>query len=212
MPFIYDYERKIIADDEDEEEDDVYETLGFDDDADDDEDRGLDPRVEDFVYVPAPDWSGVPDPVRFSLASSSGSNKERQQLFAIAVPGLQTAGVRRAYCRYDGGNDEGFCWPDSFEMNDGERLSADNLAERLKNADFLEDTARGVDNARRTLEMLCVNWTYMLLGSRYGDGPHLIYGAFTVDLDACTITDDRNASLGVENLDPDTGRFSGREH
>jgi hypothetical protein len=40
-----------------------------------------------------------------------------------------------------------------------------------------------------------------LLGRGYGTGPFWLYGAFTVDLDACTLVDDRNAGPVVQNID-----------
>src|SRR5882672_5238390 len=42
-------------------------------------------------------------------------DQRRLQLFAVMVPALREIGGRPAYCRYDGGNDEGFAWLDSIE-------------------------------------------------------------------------------------------------
>jgi hypothetical protein len=133
--------------------------------------------------------------------------QRRQQLFAIAIPELQKAGVRRAYCRYDGGHDEGFAWPDYFEMQDGGRISPRDLAGRLRGAG-LTDSAAGITNRHAFVETdldalrrLCFEWASLLLGHGYGTGEYSMYGAFTVDLDACTITDDRIA-------DPDGHRAS----
>ena len=46
--------------------------------------------------------------------------QQRQSLFSTMVPALRSLGVRRAYCRYDGGNDEGFSWLGSL-CNSGRR-------------------------------------------------------------------------------------------
>ncbi len=138
--------------------------------------------------------------------------QRRQQLFAIAIPELQNAGVRRAYCRYDGGHDEGFAWPARFDMQDGGRLSPRELAEQLRGAGLLHrlyaadvvDRPMGASPDQETdvavLGWLCDEWASLLLGTGYGTGEYSMYGAFTVDLDACTITDDRNADPIVDNI------------
>ena len=42
------------------------------------------------------------------------------------VPALKEIGVRRIYCRYDGGNDEGISPRlESMEMRDGTRVDGD---------------------------------------------------------------------------------------
>ncbi len=138
--------------------------------------------------------------------------QRRQQLFAIAIPELRNAGVRRAYCRYDGGHDEGFAWPVRFDMQDGGRLSPRELAERLRGAGLLDRlyAANVVDRPMGpspdqerddvVLGWLCDEWASLLLGDGYGTGEYSMYGAFTVDLHACTITDDRNADPIVGNI------------
>ena len=40
----------------------------------------------------------------------------------------------------------------------------------------------------------------MLLGVSYGTGEYSMYGAFTVDLATCTITDDRETDPVVQNI------------
>jgi hypothetical protein len=45
-------------------------------------------------------------------------------------------------------------------------------------------------------------------GQRLRQRPFYLYGAFTVDLDACTIVDDRNATLVVENIEIERERAS----
>ena len=44
-------------------------------------------------------------------------------------------------------------------------------------------------------------WASLLLGESYGTGEYSMYGAFVVDLDKCTITDDPNADPVVQNID-----------
>jgi hypothetical protein len=43
-------------------------------------------------------------------------------------------------------------------------------------------------------------WASMLLGEGFGTGEYSMYGAFTVDLETCAITDNRNADPIVENI------------
>ena len=47
---------------------------------------------------------------------------------------------------------------------------------------------------------LAIESAALLLGQGYGTGPYWLYGAFTIDLDACTILDDRQAEPIVENI------------
>jgi hypothetical protein len=197
------------------------------------------PRADQFVYIKAVKFGGAREPVRFSDpsrdtattdAQSRGffaglfgqrqalsEDERRMQLLAdrfaaIMLSALREIGGRRVYCRYDGGNDEGFAWLDSVETGDGERLGVDVVVQRLFDiqvkdklyaADLMENDAQMSD--REQLYGLVrygmpTDWATMLLGSGYGTGEFWMYGAFTVDLVACTITDDRHADPVVENI------------
>jgi hypothetical protein len=139
--------------------------------------------------------------------------QRRRQLFAVVIPVLREIGAQRAYCRYDGGNDEGFSWLDNVEMQDGARIATDALEQRLSEVQLVEKLyAAGM--MKRTDHMseqeqlksfvrysLCDEWATMLLGSGYGTGEYSMYGAFTVDLEACTIRDDPAADPVVENIE-----------
>jgi hypothetical protein len=48
---------------------------------------------------------------------------------------------------------------------------------------------------------LCNEWASMLLGKSYGTGNYSMYGAFTVDLETCMITDDPNAVPVVRDIE-----------
>ena len=132
-----------------------------------------------------------------------------QQHLAAMVPALKELGVRRIYCRYDGGNDEGFAWLDSMEMRDGTRLAGDARLDLQKQADLR--AAAAVKRAGAVTDeaflaylscgWLCHEWASILLGNSYGTGEYCMYGAFTVDLDACTISDDSNAQPVVQNIE-----------
>ena len=215
------------------------------------DDRPL--RPGQFVYLPPPDFTGMPEPVRFGdrppatpvrplsspppapppapapslldrllgrrrIAPSQRAEREREEdlrsehWVALLATGLREIGARRAYCRYDGGNDEGFAWLDHVEMKTGERLSPEEIGRRLAESNLLErlvaanlmwsDSLQAPEEAVRSIvrDTLAVEYAVMLLGKGFGTGPYFMYGAFTVDLDACTILDDRNAEPIVENI------------
>jgi len=224
------------------------------------------PRADLFVYLPAPEYSGISAPVRFSISPAVAapepatrpaplmatpaqpqdignilrdyvppSNREEllrsfeqnrrqarlrqeleaQRIFAVVVPALRALGVQGAYCRYDGGNDEGFAWLDYYELQGGERIEEDALVQRLYESKIQDEFhAAGFVNhpksitsgdelswLRMFMGQLSSEWASLLLGESYGTGEHSMLGAFTVDLDACTITDDSNADPVVQNID-----------
>lgn len=137
-----------------------------------------------------------------------------QQLFLTMVPALRSLGVRRAYCRYDGGNDEGFSWLDHFETDFGERIDVDPLVKRLHDmgihdtlrATGFKDDLKGGSADQKIAEIkrfacsrLIDEWSWVLLGS-YGAGEYSMYGAFTVDLAECTVSDDSSAQPIVKHI------------
>jgi hypothetical protein len=149
-----------------------------------------------------------------SMRQARLQQQRTQQLFSVMVPALRTLGVRRAYCRYDGGNDEGFSWLDHYETQAGERIDADTLVKQLHDmgvhdqlrAAGFKDHLPGVSPDQKMAELktfACVwlisDWACVLLGN-YGTGEYTMYGAFTVDLDECTVTDDPGARPIVENI------------
>jgi hypothetical protein len=203
----------------------------------DDDTEPAPPRPDQFVYIPPPQFGGAREPVRFSVAAFTGAIQSsepqqprnrleeirrerershtlrRQRLFAVVIPALRAIGARRAYCRYDGGNDEGFCWFDSIEMEDGGRITAAGLVERARDAQLLDKLyatevmrpSDAISDQQRLDDFvrydLCDEWASMLLGDGYGTGAYSMYRAFKVDPDACTITDDPGADPIVENIE-----------
>jgi hypothetical protein len=138
-----------------------------------------------------------------------------QQLFSVMVPALRALGVRRAYCRYDGGNDEGFSWLDHYETQAGEHIDADTLVKQLYDIEVhdklcvagFQDHMSGVSTDQKMADLktfacvwLICDWACVLLG-KYGTGEYSMYGAFTVDLDECSVTDDPSARPIVENIE-----------
>ena len=136
-------------------------------------------------------------------------------LFATRVPPLRAAGAKRAYCRYDGGNDEGFSWLDHYESESGDRLDLDALAARLL-AMGVHDQLPAIEARSQSAaifkhqklaelrdvvsDQLVEEWAMLLLGRGFGTGEYCMYGAFWVDLEACTIIDDGNADPVVKNI------------
>lgn len=139
--------------------------------------------------------------------------RSRQLLFSITVPALRDLGARRVYCRVDGGNDEGFSWLDHYETREGNRLDVEALATqlyekglygKLEAAGLKEEMrvyAKDPKSALKRLvcERLVEEWAWILLGS-FGGGEYLMYGAFTVDLEECTVTDDPRAAPLVQHI------------
>ena len=138
------------------------------------------------------------------------AKRQNERWIAVLTVLLREVGVRRVYCRYDGGNDEGFAWLDHAELKTGERLSSQALGARLAEANFIERlvgeelwvrTPRSeFDEMSLVRDAIAIEFACKLLGSGYGTGSYWLYGAFTVDLDACTIVDDRKAEPVVENI------------
>jgi hypothetical protein len=185
----------------------------------DDDSEPPPPRSDQFVYLAPPQLGGAREPVRFSVVAPGAATGESdrwkklaQQHLAIMVPALREIGGRRAYCRYDGGHDEGFAWLDSIELSDGARINADAVAQRLYDIQVHSRlrTAGLLNGPREFSDLeqlrdhlrhwLCNDWATMLLGDSYGTGEYSMYGAFTVDLEACTIADDPHADPVVENI------------
>lgn len=214
---------------------------------DDDSDQPP-PRLEQFHYIAASDFTGNTAPVKFTVPdvdlsfgqerhseakrscldrllgrnvqpvsrpaySSEYFEKRQQQLVALMVPALRDLGVKQLYCRYDGGNDEGFAWFDHAIQRSGETMALDALARRLSETDLprvayeasiVQQRGAFPDHARMAELLhhcLAEEWACQLLGSHYGTGPFSMYGAFTVDLDNCTIVDDPNADPIIQNIE-----------
>ena len=132
---------------------------------------------------------------------------------SLTAGALRAAGIARAYCRYDGGNDEGWAWLDHFITTTGERRTAEDLVDSLLQTDLLDTlvAAKAVfvhpDAQRREhllgaiTDGLATDCAVQLLGSGFGTGPYYLYGAFVVDFAARTITDDPSAEPVVENIE-----------
>lgn len=133
-------------------------------------------------------------------------------MLAAVVPAVRELGVKRLYCRYDGGNDEGFAWLESGELADGYKMDANTLVQRLsgsglggtlRSAGLMTSTqhrSAAQQQADIIRDVLASELASILLGHGFGTGEYSMYGAFTADLDACTITDDPKAEPIVQNI------------
>ncbi len=226
MPFVYDHERPDRLDDDSP------------------------PKLRDFEYLPPPEFGGAGDPVRFSLQETLHFpraekpahkpdligflrgllRRPARQVVArptpaddmrVVLPKLRALGATKAYCRYDGGNDESFAWLDHVVLRDGSRLGVDEILRRMDVVE-LEPALRSLFKRRRPpgsdywsapAERLLRNAVrnglaefgaeLMLGGGNFGNGPMSLFGAFTIDFEAGLVVDDPNAEPVVENIQID---------
>jgi hypothetical protein len=207
----------------------------------DDENDPPAPKRSQFEYISPPMFGGASEPVRFSIpalrsptaphsvfdrpfngpthgypgqAPYRDHDEHIQQLLAILLPAMRDNGMRRVYCRYDGGHDEGFAQLEYVETHDGKRMDTDafvrwlsdhQIPDKLRAAKILHgDASMAAGELHEMVHYsLADEWAAMLLGQGYGTGEYSMYGAFTVDLEACTITDDPNAEPARGNIDID---------
>lgn len=194
------------------------------------------PKRDDFVYLAPPDFGGARAPVHFSMDPPAPPPQQgfidrllgrrapppqydffSSEMRVDILPALQQLGMIRAYCRYDGGNDEGFAWLEAIETRSGERYDVPALVMALSTGDipsrllaayrarvspgFNTERTTGTDLLQEALRYeLASLGAEMLLGSGFGTGAYYMYGAFTMDYGTMTISDDPNAAPVVENI------------
>jgi hypothetical protein len=99
-----------------------------------DDDEPIAPKPSNFVYMPAKELGGPAGPARLRIPTGSepynDDELENPQETRALHLALKASGVAKVYCRYDGGNDEGFAWVDHAELGSGERLDTAALAKR----------------------------------------------------------------------------------
>lgn len=207
------------------------------------------PKPDEFQYLPPPAIGGPSGPVTFRMppltkgrtagapTSPRGSGPgllarilgrapaasprptDIEGPLKQLLPELVNLGVTRAYCRYDGGNDEGFAWLDHVVTAGGETIGCDTLVAQLAQTPvaasiLAEDQAGKHAHPETTAEELvryairdelAIFGAAILLGEGYGTGPLVLYGAFTMDFTTGQIIDDANAEAIVENIGIDGG-------
>ena len=173
------------------------------------------PRISDFLYLPAKVFGGPLGPAKLRTPDADETNNDEfvnpQELRAMHLA-LKACGIAKVYCRYDGGNDEGFAWIDHAKLRSGERLEVAELAKRLIAGDLPLSTRTpwqkdwsDEEVVRGMLDWtLAVNWAAALLGGHgFGTGEYSMYGAFVADLLMETISDDPQAAPVICNIEID---------
>lgn len=199
------------------------------------------PKLADFQYLRPPEAGGAKGPVRlpgfaaqaggsggsswlgrwFGRARRSASGEASDAPFreesdarryGVLMRGLSALGARRLYCRYDGGDDEGFAWLDHVVLEKGGPLDADATAaalveagvERLLREERLLETFvkhSAAAQLKDTVDFhLARGWASLVLGQGFGTGELSMFGAFTADLETGLIEDDPDPDAVVRNI------------
>jgi hypothetical protein len=123
--------------------------------------------------------------------------EEALESVAIWAAAFRAAGVRRVLIRYDGGNDEGFTHFEALELADGSRLTRQDARAR----DVVRAAIEATGDKLQTNEFEKYGYLEILadavvafLGPGFGTGEYEMFGAITVDCEACTITDEKDPS------------------
>ena len=136
--------------------------------------------------------------------------RHRNNTFYTMLPALQRIGAEQLICGYDGGNDEGFAWLRTVKTTDAklspkqaaEKMLATGVVQQMRDLGMVRDSPdypqtdeQVIENS---LEGLVEELAVMLLGEGFGTGNFQMYGAFTVDLQELTITDDPDATMPTD--------------
>jgi len=123
-----------------------------------------------------------------------------RKLASTLTPVLLAKGIQRIFCKYDGGNDEGFAYFESAETASG-RLDQKQLVALINStpeaiALFDEKKSSVIYSGKhqpsvgeRLLEDFVFALSVLLLGSGYGTGEYEMQGRFVFDLATRQITD-----------------------
>ncbi len=139
------------------------------------------------------------------------------KLAAATLRALAEHGATGFRVRYDGGYDEGFAHPDAILFDEAERSPA-AVAKELGTADRVAAIRAAADRPWQAffhstdepkalegaLDELAHELASILLGEGYGTGEYQLYGRFTADLRAGTLSDDPYAEK-PRDLDIDLG-------
>ncbi len=104
-------------------------------------------------------------------------------------------GVKRVFGSYDGGGDESFTHYQGVEMSDGRAIPASETLRTM--ADLLHGEPRGID-----YDEMVENAVFALMDDSFGIGSLTLRGVLIIDLDACTITDEKSADVVLGNKMP----------
>jgi hypothetical protein len=151
--------------------------------------EGLKRRPE--IEIGSPEWMA-----NFHVEQKRKAEEALERV-AVWAAAFRAAGVRRVLIRYDGGNDEGFTHFEALEMADGSRLTSQDA----RASDVVRTAIEATGDKSDTngfekygyLEILD-DAAVAFLGPGFGTGPYELFGAITVDCEACTITDEKDPS------------------
>lgn len=146
------------------------------------------PRPERKVEIGSEEWLA-----NYHIEQKRRSEEALERV-AVTAAALRENGVRKLLLRYDGGNDEGFTHFEALEMADGRRLTKGD-AEAVK---AIGAAVKAIDgDSGDTADFETYGYLEMLddaaiafLGPGFGTGPFEMYGAITIDCEACTMTDE----------------------
>jgi hypothetical protein len=143
----------------------------------------IEPWVAEATVLAFPETPG-PEPVTPTEREGFKARQKATAAYALwEVSGLaatcRSLGVKRVFGSYDGGNDESFTHLHGIQMSDSRIISKTRL--------------RGEAASVRCHEL--VQYAVSALMGRYGVGEYLLHGGVTIDCDACTITDEKNANV-----------------
>jgi len=151
--------------------------------------KGL--KLSHEIKIGSPEW------VANFQAEQKRKSEEALERVAVWAAAFRAAGVRRVLVRYDGGNDEGFTHLDALEMADGSCLTVQDAQTRDLVRVAIEATGDKPNTndfeKYRYLEILD-DVAVAFLGPGFGTGPYEMFGAITIDCEACTITDEKDPS------------------
>jgi hypothetical protein len=164
------------------------------------EEAGDEPPASLFTYIepwqastvlPFPDTPGpepeIPKRAPYSPETWLENHRKEQDATSAhalwKVSGLtatcRALGVKRVFGSYDGGNDESFTSYHGIELSDS----------RLLSEELLRKVAEDID-----CEQVVEDAVTAIMGS-YGAGEFVLRGAVIIDFEACTITDEKDASV-----------------
>jgi hypothetical protein len=149
--------------------------------------QGLKPRAE--IEIGSPEW------LANFRAEQKRKAEEALERVAVWAAAFRSGGVRRVLIRYDGGNDEGFTHFEELEMADGRRLTKQDPAARdlIRHAvEATGDRANLDDFEKHGYLDILDDAAVAFLGPGFGTGPYEMFGAITVDCEACTMTDEKD--------------------
>lgn len=146
------------------------------------------PQAERKIEIGSEEW------VANFHAEQKRRSEEALNRVALMAEALRANGVGKVLLRYDGGNDEGFTHFEALEMADGRRLTNSD-AEAIKAIGAAIKAVHGDSGDTSDFQKygyleILDDAAVAFLGPGFGTGPYEMYGAITIDCEACKMTDE----------------------